>query len=71
MRAGNSIRPAGERKRRSYALTEDSPAIDPPRPPGSMTPAEEEAQAAFRKTTRISKALTFYARTCEQGGPRP
>ena len=71
MRAGNSSRPAGERKRRSHAFPEGSWAIDPPRPAGPMTPIEEEVQAVFRKTTRISKAQTFDARLREQGGSLP
>jgi hypothetical protein len=35
-----------------------------------MTPIDKAAQAAFRKNTRISKALTFNARAREQGGSR-
>ena len=71
MRAGYFSRPAGERKRRTLALTEDSSTADPPRPSVLLTPAEEEAQAAFRKNTRIGKATTFDARTHEQGGSQP
>jgi hypothetical protein len=71
VRAGYSSRPAAVRKRRSHALTEDSPTIDPPRPAGPMTPAQKAAQVAVLKNTRISKASTFDARTREQGGSRP
>ena len=71
MRPGYSSRLAAVRKWRSHALTEDSPAIDPPRPAGPMTPAEKAAQVAVRKNTRISKAPTLDARTREQGGSRP
>jgi hypothetical protein len=71
VRAGYSSRTAAVRKRRSHALTEDSPAIDPPRPAGPMTPAEKAARGAFLKNTRISKAPTFDALAREQGGSRP
>jgi hypothetical protein len=71
VRAGYSSRPAAVRKRRSHAFPGDSPTIDPPRPAGPMTPAEKAARVAILKNTRIGKAPTLDARTCEQGGPRP
>jgi hypothetical protein len=71
VRAGYSSRTAAVRKRRSHALTEDSPAIDPPQPASSLTPAEKAARVAILKNTRISKASTFDARTREQGGSQP
>jgi hypothetical protein len=71
VRAGYSSRTAALRKRRSHAYPEDSPAIDPPRSAGPMTSAEQAAQVAFLKNTRIGKASTCHARTCEQGGPQP
>jgi hypothetical protein len=71
VRPGYSSRLAAVRKWRSHALTEDSPAIDPPRPAGTVTPAEKAAQAVFRKNTRISKAPTLDARARGQGGSRP
>ena len=71
MRAGNSSRPAGERKRRSHAFPEGSWAIDPPRPAGPMTPIEKAARFAVRKNTWISKTPTLDARVREQGGSLP
>jgi hypothetical protein len=71
MRAGYSSRPAAVRKWRSHALPEDSPTIEPPRPAGPMTPAEKAARGAVLKNTRIGKATTCHARTCEQGGSQP
>jgi hypothetical protein len=71
VRAGYSSRTAAVRKRRSHALTEDSPTIDLPRPAGPLMPAEKAARGAVLKTTRISKAPTFDARAHEQGGSRP
>ena len=71
MRAGNSSRPAGERKRRSHAFPEGSWAIDPPRPAGLMTPIEKAARVAVRKKSLNSKAPTLDARSPGQGGSRP
>ena len=71
MRAGYSSRPAEERKRRTLALTEDSPAIDLPRPAGPLTPVEQATQVAVLKNTRIGKAPTFHDRAREQGGSQP
>ena len=71
MRAGNSSRPAGERKRRSHAFPEGSWAIDPPRPAGPMTPIEKVPRVAFPKKSLIGKAPTLDARTREQGGSLP
>ena len=71
MRAGNSSRPAGERKRRSHAFPEGSWAIDPPRSAGPMTPIEKAARFAVQKKSLNGKALTFDARVREQGGWRP
>jgi len=70
VRAGNSIRPAGERKRRSHDLTEDSSAADPPHPSVLLTPSEKATRVATLKNARISKAHTFHARVREQGGSR-
>jgi hypothetical protein len=71
VRPGYSSRTAAVRKRRSHTYPEDSPAIDPPRAAGPMTSAEKAARGAILKNTRIGKAPTLDARTCEQGGPRP
>ena len=71
MRAGNFSRLAGERKRRSHAFSEDSLAIDPPRPASPPTPAEKAARIAVLKNSLVGKAPTFDARAREHGGSRP
>ena len=71
MRTGYSSRPTTVRKRRSHTLTEDSPAIDPPRPAGPLTLAKKPAGVAVPKKSLTGKAPTFDARTREQGGSRP
>jgi hypothetical protein len=71
VRAGYFSRPAGERKRRALALTEDSSAANPPRPSVLLTPSEKASRVAVRKNTRIGKATTFHARACQQGGSQP
>jgi hypothetical protein len=71
VRAGNSSRPAGERKRRILALPEDSSAADPPRPVDPLTPAKKAARVTNRKESLNGKSPTFHAHARGQEGSRP
>ena len=71
MRAGYFSRTTAVHKRRSHALTGDSPAAGPPRPAVLLTPAGKAARVAVLKTTWIGKAPTFDTRARGQGGSRP